>query len=126
MKNRTYKDFGEAIEELRQKARISYDTIAFKIRHPQSYVYGLCTKRKRNLPKYEQMKEFSDFFNVPEDYFYEYRLRKMLEFLDGNREFLDHCEKESRKFSKSPTPLEPEPKKETSKSKKEQNSIQPV
>jgi transcriptional regulator with XRE-family HTH domain len=101
MEKRTYKDFGEAIEELRQEARVSYDRIAYSIMHPQSYVYGLCTKRKRNLPKYEQIKEFADYFNVSMDYFYEYRLRKMLEFVDEDRKFLDHCEKEAKKWAKA-------------------------
>ncbi len=106
MIKKTYKDFGEAIEELRQNARISYDTVAFGIRRAQSYVYGICTRRKRLMPSYEQMKEFSDFFHVTENYFYEYRLRKHLEFLDKNREYLDYCEKESRKFKKGlPTSL---------------------
>jgi len=113
MIKKTYKDFGEAIEELRQNSRISYDTVAFGIRRAQSYVYGICTRRKRLMPSYEQMKEFSDFFHVPEDYFYEYRLRRILEFLDKNREFLDHCEKESRKFKKGVSPIPSEHVEET-------------
>jgi transcriptional regulator with XRE-family HTH domain len=105
MIKKTYKDFGLAIEELRQNTRISYDTIAFGIRRAQSYVYGICTRRKRLMPSYEQMKEFSDFFHVSEDYFYEFRLKRMLENIDTNRDFLDHCEKEFRKWNKpSPTP----------------------
>lgn len=105
MKNKTYLDFGEALEELRQNARVSYDTIAFKILHPQSYVYGLCTKRKRTMPRDEQFKEFADFFHVTGEYFYEWRLKKILEFVDKNREFLDHCEKEMKKYKKGVTSL---------------------
>jgi len=104
MSGKTYKDFGEAIEELRQKSRISYDTIAFGIRRAQSYVYGICVRRKRQMPTYEQMKEFSNYFHVEEAYFYEYRLRKMLEFVDKNREFLDYCEKEKNKWLKKEHP----------------------
>jgi transcriptional regulator with XRE-family HTH domain len=113
MIKKTYKDFGEAIEELRQNARISYDTIAFGIRRAQSYVYGICTRRKRQIPTYDQFKEFADFFHVTEDYFYEYRLKRMLEFLDKNREFLDHCEKESRKYKKGLSPTESEHEEQT-------------
>lgn len=98
--DKTYKDFGEAVEALRQERRISYDTVAFGIRHPQSYVYGICTRRKRTLPTYEQMQEFADFFQVQPDYFYEWRLKKMLEFIDKNREFLDIVERESKKYIK--------------------------
>lgn len=98
--DKTYKDFGEAVEALRQERRMSYDTVAFGIQHPQSYVYGICTRRKRNLPNYEQMKEFADFFHVEPEYFYEWRLKKMLEFVNNNREFLDHCQQESKKYIK--------------------------
>lgn len=100
MTNKTYKDFGEAIEELRQNSRISYDTIAFGMQRAQSYVYGICTRRVRRLPEYEQIKEFADFFHVEPEYFYEYRLRRMLDFIDKNREFLDHCEREKNKWLK--------------------------
>ena len=73
------------------------------------YLCVRTAKIKRNLPSYEQMKEFSDFFHVTEEYFYEFRLKRMLEFIDKNREFLDHCEKESKKFKKGlPSPTEPE------------------
>jgi transcriptional regulator with XRE-family HTH domain len=105
MIKKTYKDFGEAIEELRQNARISYDTVAFGVRRAQSYVYGICTRRKRLMPSYEQMKEFSDFFHLSENYFYEFRLKRMLEFLNANREFLDHCEKEAKKYKKGVSPI---------------------
>jgi hypothetical protein len=60
-----------------------------------------------------QFKEFADFFHVTEDYFYEYRLKRMLEFLDKNREFLDHCEKESRKYKKGLSPTESEHEEQT-------------
>ncbi|MHB1253019.1 MAG: hypothetical protein ACYCZ1_02520 [Candidatus Humimicrobiaceae bacterium] len=129
MSNKTYKDFGEAIEDLRQNARISYDTIAFGIRRAQSYVYGICTRRKRQTPSYEQMKEFSDFFHVEESYFYEYRLRDMLEFVDKNREFLDHCQKERTKWNKkedkefpTSTLSENKVKKEASKDKEDKTA----
>lgn len=108
MIKKTYKDMGEAIEELRQNARVSYDTIAFGIRRAQSYVYGICTRRKRQMPTDEQMQEFADFFHVQIEYFYEYRLKRMLEFINKNREFLDHCEKETKKFKKGLSPIESE------------------
>jgi len=103
MNKKTYKDFGEAIEELRQNARISYDTIAFGIRRAQSYVYGICTRRKRQIPTYEQFQEFADFFHINPDYFYEYRLKKFLEYVNENREFLDNCVKDIKKYKKGVT-----------------------
>jgi len=117
MIKKTYKDFGEAIEELRQNARISYDTVAFGIRRAQSYVYGICTRRKRLLPTEDQVKEFADYFHVLPEYFYEYRLKKMLDYVDKNREFLDHCEKTKKNYQ-----AQGEPKKEKYTEPEEGNS----
>jgi len=97
---KSYKDFGLAIEDLRQRDGISYDTIAFGIRRAQSFVYSICNRRVKSLPKDDVIKEFADYFNVDLSYFYEYRLKGLLEFIDKNREFLDHCEKEQHKWLK--------------------------
>jgi len=101
--NKTYKDFGLALEELREKARVSYDTIAFNIQHAQSYVYGICNRRTRNLPKDSVVEEFANFFHVPPTYFYEYRLRRLLNFINENREFLDHCLRQAKRIDRKPT-----------------------
>ena len=102
-KNKTYKDFGIAVEELKIEAGISYDTIAFSIQRAQSYVYGICNRRTRNLPKYEIMKEFAGFFHISPDYFYEWRLRKFLDFINENREFLDHCLRQAKRIDRKPS-----------------------
>ena len=108
LSKKTYEDFGVAIEELRQKAGISYDTIAFGIRRAQSYVYGICNRRTKTMPKYELVKEFADFFHLEPDYFYEYRLRKHLDFIDKNREFLDHMERQAKKYAKEESEVKKE------------------
>ena len=48
----------------------------------------------------EVIKKIADFFNVTSDYFYEYRLNKLLNYIDKNREFLDYSLKQSRKYKK--------------------------
>lgn len=102
---KTYKDFGEAMDELRKKAEVSFDTMSFKLGIAQSYLWGLANRRKANLPKDELMTKIAGYFHVPEEYFHEWRLKRMLEFINANREFLDHCEKESRKFKKGVSPI---------------------
>ena len=110
----SYKDFGLAIEELREKADVSYDTIAFGIQRAQSYVYGICTRRTRNLPKYEVMEDFAKFFHVSPTYFYEYRLRKAIDYINKNRKFLDVVERAIKKHkSEKKVKDDPEEKKET-------------
>ena len=97
VKKKTYLDFGVAMDEIRKIAGVSFDTMSFKLGIAQSYLWGLAHMRKANLPKYELIEKIANYFHVQPDYFYEYRLKRMLEFLDKNREFLDHCEKESKK-----------------------------
>ncbi len=127
--DRTYKDFGDALYELKKKNYdISYSRIAKKTGLFESTVNALINRRRATSPDDEIIKKMADCFNVAPEYFYEWRLKRFLELVDTNRELLDNCEKEARKFGKSTAPPEPdpEPKKETSKSKKEQNSTQPV
>jgi len=62
---------------------------------------------------YKNFGEALDSLRVEHDFFYEFRLRKMLEFVDKNRKFLDFCEDEAKNWSKRPTP--PDKKKEAEK-----------
>ncbi len=47
-----------------------------------------------------QLKKIADFFHITPEYFYEYRLKKLLDYIDNNREFLDHCLRQSKKYNK--------------------------
>jgi transcriptional regulator with XRE-family HTH domain len=105
---KTYKDFGEAMDILRVEKGVSFDTMSFKLGLAQSYLWGIANRRKANMPKDELIIKIAGYFDIDPSYFYEWRLKRMLEFLDSNREFLDHCEKEARKYKKgvSPAPAE--------------------
>lgn len=100
VKSKTYKDFGQAIEELKGE-EISYDTISFSTQLSASYIWGLVHKRTSNMPKDHVIKKLADFFHVDTDYFFESRYKKMCEFVMENREFLDVVERESVKWSKA-------------------------
>lgn len=97
---KTYKNFGEALDVLRVEAGLSYERLSLKLGIANSYVYNMINRRTKSAPSNEIIEKIAGLFHIEPTYFYEYRLRKMLEFVDDNREFLDHCEKEAKKWSK--------------------------
>ena len=97
-KSKTYLDFGVAMDELRKKAGVSFDTMSFKIGIAQSYLWGLANRRRANMPKEELIEKIADYFSLSPSYFYEWRLRKLLDFINENREFLDHCLRQAKRL----------------------------
>jgi transcriptional regulator with XRE-family HTH domain len=100
MAKKTYKDFGDAVDELRIKADLSYDRMALGVDIAQSYLYHIINRRKASAPKDDIIKKIAEFFHVPPSYFYEYRLRRLLDFLNNNREYLDHCLRQAKRLDK--------------------------
>ena len=125
----TYKSFGEALDILRVENDLSYDRLALKLGIANSYVYHMINRRTKSAPSDEILTKVANFFGLEPEYFFEFRLRKMLAFIEDNREFLDHCEKEKSKWSKKEA-LEPhtppETKKESPKSESKPKVDQPV
>jgi transcriptional regulator with XRE-family HTH domain len=92
--NKTYKDFSDALYELKKiNGDISYGRIAQKTGILEATINALANRRRANAPDDDVIQKIADCFNVTADYFYEWRLKKFLEFVDKNRDFLDHCEK---------------------------------
>ncbi|GAH57393.1 unnamed protein product, partial [marine sediment metagenome] len=87
-------------DELRKKSGVSFDTMSFKIGIAQSYLWGLANRRRANMPKEELIEKIADYFDLPPSYFYEYRLKKFLDYTDNNREFLDHCLRQAKRLNK--------------------------
>ena len=102
-KKKTYLDFGVAMDELRKKAGVSFDTMSFKIGIAQSYLWGLANRRKANMPKEELIEKIADYFQLSPSYFYEWRLRKFLDYIDNNREYLDHCLRQAKRVDRKPS-----------------------
>ncbi len=65
----------------------------------EASINALANRLRAKPPADEVIKKIADFYITP-DYFYEYRLKKLLEFIDGNREFLDDCLRQSKKYKK--------------------------
>ena len=97
---KTYKDFGAALDELRVEQDLSYDRLSLQINMTASYLYSIINRRIASAPKDAIIEKIAKFFSVEPEYFFEYRLRKMIAFVEDNREFLDHCEKERTKWTK--------------------------
>ena len=99
--DRTYKDFGEALDILRVEHKLSYDRLSLALGIANSYVYHMINRRTKNAPSDEIIQKIAAYFHLEPEYFYEYRLRRFLEVIDNNREKLDLCEKEFRKPKKA-------------------------
>lgn len=106
---KTNKDFGEALEELRTKAGLSYESMALGMSYNphcgnkdryrnDSWTQHYCKYRAGKIPKESIIKEFADFFEISPHYFFEYRLLQMLRFLNRDRRFLDRLEKLMSKY----------------------------
>jgi len=104
--DRNYKDFCDALYELKKKNYdISYGRIAKKTGLLEATVTALANRRRANPPDDNVIIKIAEAFNVKPEYFYDWRLKRFLEFVNDNREYLDHCEKESRKFKKGVSPI---------------------
>jgi len=105
---KTYKDFGEALDELRANEELSYEQFSIMLNEKvkprknitTSNIYAIINRRNASAPSNTLIEYFAEFFGIMPEYFYEYRLRKMLELVDKNREYLDYCQKEFNKWSK--------------------------
>ena len=101
MKNKTYKNFGDAFLELKENfPNVSYGKIARELDITDSYAWNLPNRRRKSpIPK-KMLIELANVFKVKPSYFYEYRLQELLDFINKNRRFLDYCLRQSKKFKK--------------------------
>ncbi len=101
MKSKTYKDFGDAFLELKENfPDISYGKIARELEITDSYAWNLPNRRRRSPIPRKYLINLAGIFRVKPIYFYEFRLQKLLEFINNNRRFLDYCLRQSKKFKK--------------------------
>jgi len=107
MINKSYKNFGQTLENLRIKAELSYLRLGLGMSynskygnkyHGDNWTQTYCKFRPGRIPKKKIMEEFADYFHLSPYYFYEYRLIKLLKILDQNRKFLDKLEKSMAKY----------------------------
>jgi transcriptional regulator with XRE-family HTH domain len=109
--DRTYKDFCDAFYELKKKNYdISYGRIAKKTGILEATVTALANRRRAHPPADEVIIAIAAAFNVRPDYFYDWRLKRFLEFINENRDFLDNCEKIRKGYNPPPQSKKETPK----------------
>ncbi len=99
-KKYTNEDFADALLELKEKSALSYMQIAIKSGLSDTYLVNI-VKRKNLAPKDENIEKIAKALGVDPEYFFEYRLRRLVDFINENREylneFLDHVEIKGKK-----------------------------
>ena len=101
MTKKTYEDFANAFYQLKiDHNDVSYGKISLSVGILESTINALVNRKRAKPPSDKVIKKISDYFKVKPEYFYEYRLKKLLEYIDSNREFLDDCLRQSKKYNK--------------------------
>ena len=101
-KNKIYtvKDFHVAFKELKEKQKLSLGQIAIKTGLSKSFLSDIMNN-KVLPPKDEFIEKIAKAFGVDPNYFFEYRLRRLIDFINKNRDFLSYCVKESLSYQKN-------------------------
>ncbi|MCL5070831.1 MAG: helix-turn-helix transcriptional regulator [Actinobacteria bacterium] len=90
MDDYTIKSFSEAFNELKEKLNVSLGQLSIKTGLSKSFLSDI-SNSKVLPPKDEFIVKIAGALKVSPDYFFEYRLRRFTEFLNGNRDFLNKC-----------------------------------
>ena len=85
----TIKDFYLAFKDLKEKLNLSLGQIAIKTGLSKSFLSDIMNN-KVLPPKDEFIEKIAKALGVEPDYFFEYRLRRLNDFINENRDFLDH------------------------------------
>jgi len=88
-KNYTIKDFYIAFKDLKEKQNLSLGQIAIKTGLSKSFLSDIMNK-KVLPPKDEFIEKIDRALGVEPEYFFEYRLRRLNDYINENRDFLDH------------------------------------
>jgi len=97
---KTYEDFGIILEKLKNENGSAYERMGIEINMNPSTLQRMAKTRAVKLPEYEVMEKVARYFHVEPYFFYEYRLRKLLDFIDKDRKFLDHCLRQAKRVDR--------------------------
>ena len=87
-KNRTGENFCVAFKDLKEKLNLSLGQIAIKTGLSKSFLSDIMNN-KVLPPKDEFIEKIARALGVEPEYFFEYRLRRLTDFINENRDFLD-------------------------------------
>lgn len=101
-KNKIYttKDFHTAFKELKEKQKLSLGQIAIKTGLSKSFLSDIMNN-KVLPPKDEFIEKIARAFGVDPDHFFEYRIRRLTDFIYKNRDFLGECLKGKLGYQKT-------------------------
>lgn len=97
---KTYEDFGIMLEKLKIENGSAYERMGIEINMNPSTLQRMAKTRAVKLPEYIVMEKVAKYFHLEAHFFYEYRLRKLLDFIDKDRKFLDHCLRQAKRLTK--------------------------
>jgi transcriptional regulator with XRE-family HTH domain len=89
-KNHTEENFCVAFKNLKEKLNLSLGQIAIRTGLSKSFLSDIMND-KVLPPKDEFIEKIAAAFGIKPEYFFEYRLRRLTEFIGENRDFLDEC-----------------------------------
>jgi len=89
----TVEDFSDVLRGLMHEKKLSYNQLAYKCKLSPQFLHQIATK-KVLPPKDKFIKAIAKSLNIEPEYFFEYRLRRLISFLSNNREYLDLFVKE--------------------------------
>jgi len=96
----TVKDFYLAFRDLKKKQNLSLGQISIRTDLSKSFLSDIMNN-KVLPPKDEFMEKIAKALGVDPDYFFEYRLRRLNDFINKNRDFLSYCIKGSLNYQKN-------------------------
>lgn len=89
---KSYKNFGEKIDIMRIEKNLSYDRLSLAVGIPTSYIYYIVNRKVKSPPKTEIIIKFANFFGVPPEYFFEYRVKLIIDRINSHPEELEIIE----------------------------------
>lgn len=95
----TREDFGNALKDIMRKRELSYNQLSYKCGLSGQYLNQI-VNRKSLPPKDENLIKIAKALEIEPEYFFEYRLRILINLLNDAREYLDPFLKEIKSSQK--------------------------
>ena len=84
----TIEDFGDALIGLISEKKFTYGQVGSMSKLSATYIFDIA-KKKVQPPKDENLIKIAKTLGVKPEYFFEYRLRRLINLISDNREYLD-------------------------------------